>query len=84
MPWTWEGGRGGPTDTQVFFFFFFGGLYNDVGHTMALPFTLKSTLRKNKKNYENSNIAPYKIYNLLQKNSFKRNPKNPSRYIIIL
>jgi hypothetical protein len=30
-----------------------------VCHTVALPFTLKNTLRQ-KKNYENSNISPCK------------------------
>jgi hypothetical protein len=34
-----------------------------VCHTVALPFTLKSISRE-KKNYENSNISPWKIYNL--------------------
>jgi hypothetical protein len=43
---------------------------------MALPFTLKSILRQ-KKNYGNSNISPYK--NIIFKKSSKRNP-NPSRY----
>jgi hypothetical protein len=43
---------------------------------MALPFTLKSTLRQ-KKNYGNSNISPYK--NIIFKKSSKRN-QNPSRY----
>jgi hypothetical protein len=31
-----------------------------VRHNVALPFTLKSMLRQKKKNYENSNISPYK------------------------
>ncbi len=31
-----------------------------VCHTGALPFTLKSTYLRAKKNYENSNISPYK------------------------
>jgi hypothetical protein len=46
---------------------------------MALPFTLKSTLRQKKKNYGNSNISftHAKIYNLLlKKKSSKRNPKS--------
>jgi hypothetical protein len=45
-------------------------------HTMGLPFTLKSILRQ-KKNYENSNISPWK--DIIFKNSSKRN-QNPSRY----
>jgi hypothetical protein len=40
-----------------------------VCHTVAWPFTLKSILRK-KKSYENSNISPWKNYNL-QKNHLK-------------
>jgi hypothetical protein len=48
-----------------------------VGHIVALPFTLKSTLRQ-KKNYEISNISPCKKC-ILQKKSSKRN-QNPSRY----
>jgi hypothetical protein len=36
-----------------------------VSHTMALPFTLKSTLRQ-KKNYGNSNISPCQKFNLLK------------------
>jgi hypothetical protein len=47
-----------------------------VCHTIALPFTLKSILRK-KKNYGNSNISPCK--NIIFKNPFKRN-QNPSTY----
>jgi hypothetical protein len=43
---------------------------------VALPFTLKSTLRE-KKNYENSNISPCK--NIILKKSFERN-QNPSKY----
>jgi hypothetical protein len=35
----------------------FGRAKKGVYHTMALPFTLQSTLRQ-KKNYENSNISP--------------------------
>jgi hypothetical protein len=31
-----------------------------VCHTVALPFTLESILRQKKKNYENSNISPFK------------------------
>jgi len=52
--------------------------YNQHGvcHTVALPFTLKSILRK-KKNMENSNISPCK--NIIFKKSSKRN-QNPSRY----
>jgi hypothetical protein len=41
-----------------------------VGHIVALPFTLKSILRK-KKNYENSNISPCK--SIIFKKSSKRN-----------
>jgi hypothetical protein len=44
---------------------------------MALPFTLKSILRK-KKNYGNSNISPCKNI-IFKKKSFKKN-QNPSRY----
>ncbi len=47
-----------------------------VCHTVALPFTLKSILRR-KKNYENSNISPLK--NIIFKKSSKRN-QNPARY----
>jgi hypothetical protein len=47
-----------------------------VSHTMALPFTLKSILRR-KENYENSNISLCK--NIIFKKSFKRN-ENPSRF----
>jgi len=43
-----------------------------VSHTVALPFTLKSTLRQ-KKNSGNSNISPCK--NIIFKTSSKRNPK---------
>jgi hypothetical protein len=42
---------------------------------VALPFTLKSILRE-KKNYGNSKISPYK--NIILKKSSKRNQK-PSR-----
>jgi hypothetical protein len=62
--------------------FFVGGFRQDLGrychlllnpswehHTVALPFTLKSILRQ-KKNYGNSNISPWKNYNL-QKNPLK-------------
>jgi hypothetical protein len=48
-----------------------------VCHTAALPFTLKSILRQ-KKNYRNSNISPYKN-TIFKKSSSKRN-QNPSRY----
>jgi len=41
-----------------------------MGHTVALPFTLKSKLMQ-KKNYGYSNISPCKKYNLLQKNPLK-------------
>ncbi len=46
-----------------------------VCHTMALPFTLKSILRKKKKNYGNSNISQCKniIFPPQKKKSFKRN-----------
>jgi hypothetical protein len=37
--------------------------HKGVCHIIALPFTLKKTLRQ-KKNYENSNISPGKKYNL--------------------
>jgi hypothetical protein len=47
-----------------------------VCHTVALPFTFKSILRK-KKNYGNSNISPCK--NIIFKKSFKKN-RSPSRY----
>jgi hypothetical protein len=47
-----------------------------VCHTVALPFTLKITLRQ-KKNYGNSNISPCK--NIIFKKSSKWN-QNPSRY----
>jgi hypothetical protein len=33
-------------------------------HTMALPFTLKSIILRQKKNYGNSNISPSKNINL--------------------
>jgi hypothetical protein len=45
-------------------------------HTVVLPFTLKSILRQ-KKNYGNSHISPYK--NKIFKKSFKRN-LDPSSY----
>jgi hypothetical protein len=47
-----------------------------VCDTVALPFTLKSILKK-KKNYGNSNISPCKI--IIFKKSSKTN-QNPSRY----
>ncbi len=47
-----------------------------VCHTVALPFTLKSILRK-KKNYGNSTISQCK--NIIFQKSSKRN-QNPSRY----
>jgi hypothetical protein len=47
-------------------------------HTVALPFTFKSILRQ-KKNYENSNIAPCKNILIFKKILLKRN-QNPSRY----
>jgi hypothetical protein len=49
---------------------------------VALPFTLKKSIlrQKKKNNYGNSNISPCKnIPNLHQKNPLKRN-QNPSRY----
>jgi len=49
-----------------------------VCHTVALPFTFKSILRK-KKNYGNSNISPCKNIIFKKKKSSKRN-QNPSRY----
>jgi tRNA/tmRNA/rRNA uracil-C5-methylase (TrmA/RlmC/RlmD family) len=48
-----------------------------VCRTVALPFTLKSTLRQ-KKNYENSNISPCK--NITYKKSSKKRNQNRSRY----
>jgi hypothetical protein len=50
-----------------------------VCHIVALPITLKSKLRQNKKNYGNSNISPHKKYNLQKTKSSKRN-QNRSRY----
>ncbi len=47
-----------------------------VCHTVAWPFTLKSTLRE-KKNYGNSNISSGK--NIIFKKSSKRS-QNPSKY----
>jgi len=44
---------------------------------MALPFTLRNTLRE-KKDYGNSNISPYK--NIIFKKSSKKENQNPSRY----
>jgi hypothetical protein len=46
---------------------------------MALPFTLKISILRQKKNYGNSNISPCKNILNLQKVSSKKNP-NPSRY----
>jgi hypothetical protein len=43
-----------------------------VCHTVALPFTLKSTSRQ-KKNYENSNISP--CTNISYKKSSKKETK---------
>jgi len=43
-------------------------IINKGGHTVGLPFTLKSTLRE-KKNYGNSNISPCK--NIILKKSSK-------------
>jgi hypothetical protein len=48
-----------------------------VCHTVALPFTLKLSILRQKKNYGNSNISPCK--NIIFKKSSKRN-QNPSRY----
>jgi hypothetical protein len=43
-----------------------------VCHTLALPFTLfKKYLNAKEKNYENSNISPYKDIPNLQKNLLK-------------
>jgi len=50
---------------------------------MALPFTLKSTLRGFFLKNENSNIAPYKNMIFFKKIPLKET-QNPSRYIIIL
>jgi hypothetical protein len=47
-----------------------------VGHTVALPLTFLSILRR-KKNYGNSNISPCK--NIIFKKGSKRS-QNPSRY----
>jgi hypothetical protein len=44
---------------------------------VALPFALKKSILRQKKNYRNSNISPCK--NIIFKKSSKRNP-NPSRY----
>jgi hypothetical protein len=49
----------------------------EVCQIVALPFTLKSILRK-KKNYGNSNISSCKMIPIFKKSS-KRN-QNPSRY----
>jgi hypothetical protein len=43
-------------------------LKQGVRHIVALPFTLKRIL-KQKKNYENSNISPYKHLIFKKKNS---------------
>jgi hypothetical protein len=48
-----------------------------VCHFVTLPFTLKSILLRQKKNYGNSNISPCK--NTIFKKSSKRN-QIPSRY----
>jgi hypothetical protein len=45
---------------------------------VALPITLKSKLRQNKKNYGNSNISPHKN-TIFKKKSSQRN-QNRSRY----
>ncbi len=47
------------------------------GEKQALPFTLKLSILRQKKNYGNSNISPCK--NIIFKNSSKTN-QNPSRY----
>jgi len=56
-----------------------GGIHlNKKGgvHIVALPFTLKkSVLRQKKKNYENSNYFTMQKYNL-QKKSSRRKPKS--------
>jgi hypothetical protein len=54
-------------------------LTRGVCHTMALPFTLKIYILRQKKNYENSNISP--CQNIIFNKSSKRN-QNPSRYLI--
>jgi hypothetical protein len=41
-----------------------------VCHIVALPFTLKSILRRQKRNYENSNISPCKNI-IFKKNHLK-------------
>jgi hypothetical protein len=41
-----------------------------VCHIVPLPFTLKSIILRQKKNYTNSNISPCKKYNLQKKESF--------------
>jgi hypothetical protein len=45
-----------------------------VSHTVALPFTLKSILIRQKKNYENSNISPCK--NIIFKKILYKKPKS--------
>jgi hypothetical protein len=54
-------------------------LTRGVCHTGALPFTLKNSILRQKKNYGNSNIFPCKNTPNLQNTSSKRN-QNPSRY----
>jgi hypothetical protein len=46
-----------------------------VCHIVALPFTLKTYLKRQKKNCGNSNISPSKKYNL-QKKTLKENQKS--------
>jgi hypothetical protein len=46
---------------------------------VALPFTLKISILRQKKNYESSNISPCKNIHNLQKKSSKGN-QTPSRY----
>jgi hypothetical protein len=50
-----------------------------VCHTVTLPFTLKSIILRQKKNYGNSNISPGQ--NIIFKNSSKRNHKSLQNFI---
>jgi len=50
---------------------------------VALPFTLKSILRQ-KKNYGNSNISPYKNTIFQKSSKRKQNPSIYSNFIINL
>jgi hypothetical protein len=46
-----------------------------VCYTMALPFTIKIYILRQKKNYGNSNISPCKKYLILKKILYKK-PKS--------